>query len=479
MFWRKKGAEDDSTQSQALVVTKAETQRLTTENEALKQRNEVLEKVLNLLPETWVFLIEDIQTGTIVLSNATGKELVKKSTRVAIQDGKTSIHQFHKTPDRSKWVLSKMPEGWHNANTTIQIGNVVIKSTSHKFTVWGQTYYLGIFSDWTSQANEIKKVDLMRSQTEQLLRIFVMYSWLCADFSIMSNDLEKAKHWIHWNKQEINNILIRITERFKADINMFDRVSASNQETADIFKSLWLIALNWSIEAAHAGDAGRGFWVVANETRKIASASQEVLNGSVKFLQEWVTSAKTEIGIINAKVAETLEDNTIESLVDKRVEESNHVLTTLVKNIAGSAGQIKDLIWTFKWFYTEKFTGKEQIRKMLLATKLDHLLFVIRLNNLIVTGEKNEKFADHTACDLGKFLYSDEIRTYVEWNHIYEQLLQTHEMFHTVAWEIAKKLQKKDKTAQDLEEANIVIRGELLSCVNMTIHLLNQLSENL
>ena len=68
----------------------------------------------------------------------------------------------------------------------------------------------------------------------------------------MANELESTKNGIHANKDEINTVLKRVIERFNADISMFDQVSGSNQETADIFKSLGLIALNGSIEAAHA-----------------------------------------------------------------------------------------------------------------------------------------------------------------------------------------------------------------------------------
>lgn len=477
MFFRKKGP--TTQEGEEVRINREETERLLRENEVLKHRNEVLLKVLNLLPDAWVFLVEDIQSWVITLSNDTWKSLVQKATRAQITDWKTTIHQFHKTPERSKWILWKMNSWDTNRNTTLTIWKTVIASTSHKFTVDWKDYFLWLFTDVTSEDSELKKVDLMRSQAEQLLLIFVSYSWLAADFKVLVNELWVTKDWIHRNKFEINEILKRVIDRFSQDISMFDKVSTSNSETSEIFKSLWLIALNWSIEAAHAWDAGRWFSVVADETRKIATASQEVLNWSVKFLQEGVKTAKTEIAIIWERVNVTLQDTTIEDLVNKRVSEAEHVISTLSGSIWSSSEQIRALVKTFKDFYNEKYTWTERIKKILLATKLDHLLFVIRLNNLVVSVWQRERFADHLSCDLWKTLYSKEVQDLLTWNPIYQNLLQVHETFHTIAAGLAEKLQKKDITKEEIEEVNIIIKWELLSTVNMTLHLLDEVANTL
>ncbi|MGD0230776.1 MAG: methyl-accepting chemotaxis protein [Syntrophorhabdales bacterium] len=87
-----------------------------------------------------------------------------------------------------------------------------------------------------------------------------------------------------------------------------------------------LLALNAAIEAARAGEHGRGFAVVADEVRKLAErttgATSEV-SGIIREIQNNVTSAVTSIDHVTAKV-------------DKGVDLSSKAgaeLTTIVKSV--------------------------------------------------------------------------------------------------------------------------------------------------
>ncbi|MEM9429472.1 MAG: methyl-accepting chemotaxis protein [Pseudomonadota bacterium] len=53
----------------------------------------------------------------------------------------------------------------------------------------------------------------------------------------------------------------------------------------DLTRSIQMIAINASIEAGRAGEAGRGFYVIANEIRELSSNAQSAVDGVSKGLQ--------------------------------------------------------------------------------------------------------------------------------------------------------------------------------------------------
>jgi DNA repair exonuclease SbcCD ATPase subunit len=148
-----------------------------------------------------------------------------------------------------------------------------------------------------------------------------------------------------------------------------------------------LLALNAAIEAARAGEHGRGFAVVADEVRNLSQKTNE---------------ATSEISVQIAKIQEETEAtrSRMEAMADdsQQLGAVGHTASDGLSNILGLSQKMEGAI------------SAGALRSFVELAKTDHLIFKFEIYRILMgkSDKPMEQFADHTTCRLGKWYYQGE-----------------------------------------------------------------------
>ena len=251
------------------------------------------------------------------------------------------------------------------------------------------------------------------------------------DMKVVSEKAERTQKVAQESRLSVDSAVERLSgvtgraNHVSAAINELNARSEEISEAVNLITTIAnqtnLLALNAAIEAARAGEQGRGFAVVADEVRKLAESTKRASETIGRIMQDLQTEAGTMM-----REAEEMRDIT-----------------------ATTQGHINDLAGKFTQFAESALETKTRLgiaHDMSFATlvKMDHIVYKQRAYIVLDTGNESDAAkaveVDHHDCRLGKWYESGDGKRLFEGLPSYPALVQPHAAVHSNVHELLKKL---------------------------------------
>ncbi|WP_281769522.1 methyl-accepting chemotaxis protein [Helicobacter ailurogastricus] len=213
---------------------------------------------------------------------------------------------------RSNDEIGQIGQGINHFVENIQEFFNNIKSNSHNNSGVAQTLHSNINSALASMQRRTEMLKQIQNRSND---IGMVVSQTAEEAEESKKSLAEVQESIRTSDKAVTNLFDQITEASHTEEDLAGKVEQLSKN-ADSVKSILhiindiadqtnLLALNAAIEAARAGEHGRGFAVVADEVRNLAARTQKSLaeiNSTIGVIVQEINDVSSQMNLNSKKI---------------------------------------------------------------------------------------------------------------------------------------------------------------------------------
>lgn len=184
---------------------------------------------------------------------------------------------------------------WDNLRNNKAFHDKVERVNGQGNILWLDAFYTPVIDEMGNVVNVIKIATDITNQ-ETVLRNS------STEFMALVEEMNASTNEVHSGSLQSVQDMSQLKDEFNNVIENIGKINTMASTVKAIANQSNLLGLNASIEAARAGDHGRGFSVVANEVRKMAETSKQ----SVEDISKQVDQIMHSIDIMSEKVNQVI-----------------------------------------------------------------------------------------------------------------------------------------------------------------------------